>query len=153
MIDTVIDLIFKGDFSAINHEFLKEFMTNSEDSHFNTPEVNITSSYNDVMEVFKANSYADFVITNSSINLNENILKHVFINVTLDSGYTELLLFFDIKDLSQIDNKKKLDLLREWAMNFQNRYGFKYFVCQMDNGDEKEFYFDTKGLGPLYSVA
>lgn len=131
--------------------FLDEILADCKEGRFNSPEAFVSSNYNEILKVFEKNSYVDFVVTTDKLNINGQIVKNVFINLGLDSDELELLFFFDTKDLKDLNFKEGIDFLRIWARNFQDKYGFEYVLCQIDNGSEQEYYFDNNGLGPLYS--
>jgi len=152
MIVIVLDIIFKGKFSTTNFNFLKELLVKANEVRFNSPETLVVDTYETVVEVFHSNSYADLVITTDSLVINEVNVPHVFINLTRDGNEVELLFYFDLKDLGIDSYKNKFDTLKNWTLAFNATYGFDYFVCQMDNGNEEEYYFDSNGPGPLYNV-
>ncbi|SMP29221.1 hypothetical protein SAMN06264346_11188 [Chryseobacterium profundimaris] len=43
-----------------------------------------------------------------------------------------------------------LDYVKIWTKEFQKNYNFEYYICQMDNANEEEYYFDSNGTGQLY---
>lgn len=46
--------------------------------------------------------------------------------------------------------KMNIDYLKNWTKEFQRRYSFEYFICQIDNAAKDEYYFDSNGIAKLY---
>ncbi len=60
------------------------------------------------------------------------------------------MFFFDLEDLNEATQKMNIDYLKEWAEEIQKEYNFNYFICQIDNANKEEYYFDSNGIGKLY---
>lgn len=74
----------------------------------------------------------------------------MFVNIGRNDDDFDLLFYFDIKDLDGNNYKLKVDHLNTWANNFCDRHNLNYFIGQMDNANDEEYYFDSNGIGPLY---
>lgn len=84
--------------------------------------------------------------------MNNKLVRYVFIDITLNEGALNLLLFFDLIDFMEGEYKAALNTLKIWCEEEMIKlYGFANFACRMDNGNADEYYFDRKGLGPLYN--
>jgi hypothetical protein len=148
----LIDLIFRGKQSKVDLTFLVELLANRKEARFDSPENVQFEDCNDVKNIISSVDYVDFVITTDNCNIDKQVVKDVFINLGLLDGEFELLFFFDLNDLNRsVAEKLNADYLRVWSEKFKNNYSFESFVCQMDNGNEKEYYFDSNGLSPLYT--
>ena len=148
--NTLTEIIFRGSALCVDLSFLKILMSGCIVSRFDVPEVDNVIEYKAALEVISSNEYIDFVVTANKISIGERSLQNVFANLGLNEGHYELLLFFDLKDLDYRSYKASIDSLKEWTDKFQKDYNFEYAVCQLDNGSENEYYFDSNGLGPLY---
>jgi hypothetical protein len=147
----LIEIIFRGKSLITDFSFLIRFLKSCGEVRFNFPEVTISTNYEDIIKIFKSNSYVDFVITINELDILGRIVPNVFINLGLDDGKVELLFFLDLKDLSKTGHREGIDLLKDWAYEFKTKYRFDTVVCQMDSGNSREYYFDENGFGPLYN--
>ena len=118
MIVIVLDIIFKGKFSATTFNFLEKLLVKSDEVRFNSPENLTACTYEKIAEVFHSNSYVDLTITSNHLVIQETNVPHVFINLTRDEDELELLFYFDLKDLGIGTYKNKFDTLRNWAEAF-----------------------------------
>ena len=145
-----IDLIFKGEASLINYSFLKDLLENCKEFNFHFPE-NVTSTdYKDVINIFSTEEYVDLIINTDKLKILKCEVPNVFINLGLNEGVLELLFFFDLADLNIGGYKNTLEFLKSWAIEFRDKHGFENILCQTDNGDSEEYYFDDDEFGPLY---
>jgi hypothetical protein len=147
----LIEIIFKGIFLSTHPGFLSKLLIGSKELRFNSPEV--SSNYNsyEVINIFQTNDYVDLVIITDKLEVNAKSIKNVFINICRNDTELKVLLYFDLNDVAIGTDKDNIDYLKSWTNEFMNKYNFEYFICQMDNANEDEYYFDTIGLGPLYS--
>ena len=146
----LLEIIFKGVFSVLNLSFLSQFIINGKDLRFNYPENYHSKNFEEIVKKIEDNEYVDFVITTDEFYIDERIIPKVFINITKDKDNVEILLYFDLQDFNKKDTKKGIDELINWTNSFKINYNFNYYVCQIDNADEMEYYFDSNGIGPLY---
>lgn len=146
----LLEIIFKGFFSILNLGFLPTLLANSKDVRFNVPENSSLNNFEEILKIFQDNEYADLAISTDEFHIGEKVIPRVFINLTKDSDYFEMLVFFDFHHFIKNDMINSADEIMSWANSFQKRYKFDYYVCQIDNADEEEYYFDSNGLGPLY---
>lgn len=146
----LIEMIFKGVLPTLNLNFLKNLLLDAKEIRFNDPEVSGKDCFEDVLDVFHSNDYVDFVVTTDKLDINGEIVPKVFINLGLDGEKMELLFYFNLQDLNKNSLAESLDYLKNWADNFKSYYEFDQFICQMDNANEDEYYFDDQGRGPLY---
>ena len=147
---TITELIFSSSFSVVNIDFLFSLISDANEIRFNEPEFSSPFTAQDVLKNIYSNEYIDLVIITDKLEINGKIVKNVFINVGRNSDDFELLFYFDIKDLEGTNYKSKIEDLKNWADYFQNRYNFHYYIAQMDNAGDNEYYFDSNGWGPLY---
>jgi hypothetical protein len=150
MVINLMDIIFRGEYATLNLNFLKELLLKAKEVRFSYPEISTPDTYDGFMEVFHSNSYADLAIITDHLEINNVIVPHVFINLTRDENEFELLFYFDIRDYGNGTHREKLDELEKWARSYSADYGFNYFVCQINNANLEEYYFDSEGHGPLY---
>lgn len=47
--------------------------------------------------------------------------------------------------------KMNIECLKKWAEKTQTKYNFQSFICQIDNAQRGEYYFDNNGIGKLYN--
>ncbi len=146
----LLEIIFKGLFSILNLGFLPKLLVNAKDVRFNHPEISNPENHAEISKIFKNNEYVDFVIISDEFCLDGKITPKVFINLTKDKDNFEMLIYFDLHDFNKKDEKNGIDDLINWADSFKRDYSFNYYVCQIDNANEKEYYFNSNGLGPLY---
>lgn len=146
----MVEIVFKGIFSALNFSFLRKLLTDAHEVYFNSPARNFVITFSSVIETMNFENYVDFVINTDCLHINEKVVSKVFINLGRKDEDVELLFFFDLKDINEPTQKMDIDYLKSWVEEFQKQYDFEYFICQMDNADEKEYYFNSNGLGPLY---
>ncbi|KMQ59943.1 hypothetical protein ACM46_16930 [Chryseobacterium angstadtii] len=146
-----IEIIFKGLFSVSNFNLLKKLLLNAKEVRFNDPEINSVNGFDEVIKIINSNTYFDLVINTDHLEIKEKIVPRVFINLGRNNDEIEMLFFFDLKDLNESNFKISIDYLRDWAEEFQKKYSFKYFICQPDNADQYEYYFDINGQGSLYN--
>ncbi|MEG1199912.1 MAG: hypothetical protein RSD53_11005, partial [Algoriella sp.] len=118
--------------------------------YFTSPEVNSLITFNNVKRIINSNNYVDFVINTDCLQIKNKIVPKVFINVGRNNEEIEILLFFDSKDLKESSQKMNINIIKNWTNEFQKLYNFEYYICQMDNADEEEYYFDINGNGRLY---
>ncbi len=90
------------------------------------------------------------VINTNRLEVFSELVPRVFINFGCDDGNVELLLFFDVYDLTKLTEKEGIDYINQWMMKFKDDYGFDYFICQMDGAGDGQYYFDNRGKGKLY---
>jgi len=147
----LIEVIFKGLFSALNFNFLEKILLNAKEVRFNDPEINFIKDFKETINVINSNSYLDLVINTDFLDIKGKIIPRVFINLGRNNEDVEILFFFDLKDIKESNFKMNIDYLKSWTEEFQKEYNFEYFICQPDNADQHEYYFDTDGQGKLYS--
>ncbi|SHN16880.1 hypothetical protein [Mucilaginibacter sp. OK098] len=149
---TAIDIIFDGKSSIVDlHSLLEALLVKFRDVYFNEPEDVEFTTHEDIINVFKSEVHIDFVVSLNELNMFGIAIPDVFANLGVYNGEIELLLFFDFKDLDFSDYKASIDHLRIWTTEFQNKFKFEYVRCQIDNGNEDEYYFDSHGIGPCYN--
>lgn len=149
----LIEVICKGLFSALNFNFLEKILLHAKEIHFNDPELNSIKDFDEVISIINSNPYFDLVINTDFLDIKGKIVPRVFINLGRDNDEVEILFFFDVKDLEESNFKMSIDYLKDWIEEFQRKYNFNYFICQPDNADQYEYYFDTNGQGKLYSIS
>lgn len=147
----LIEIILKGLFSDIDLSFLSKIISNSKEARFNSPESYLNKTFEEISEIIHSNEYVDFVITTDVFNISEKVISNVFVNLTKDGDSIELLIYFDLLDLNNINEMDGINTLMDWTDKFKRKYNFNYYVCQLDNADEHEYYFDSNGVGPLLS--
>lgn len=150
--NSLIEIIFRGVLSPVNLDFLKELVMRAKELYFNSPEISSVKTFDEVVEIINSNAYIDLVINTDELSIYEKNVPKVFINLGRSNDDIEILFFFDLKDLHEPTIKESIDLLKKWAMEFTNEYKFNYFICQTDNADKEEYYFDSHGTGKLYDV-
>lgn len=148
---TLIELIFKGQVVKVDFSFLERYFGNSTNIVLNFPEKEI-SSYEEVVGLLKADNYVNIVINDTILEVYSKIVKNVFVDITVDSGFIDLLYFFDYKDVGIIAFQDVMNILRKWSMEHRDYYNFEYIICQSDNGGADEYYFDNEKFGPLFFV-
>lgn len=146
----LIELVFKGVISDLNFDFLKFLLKNARAVRFNFPETEFWNDFEEMVSVFTSNLYVDLVIDTDCLVIKDRVIPKVFINVGRNDHEIEILLFLDAMDLKEPTPSMNIDLLKSWMEEFQKTYHFKYFICQMDNADENEYYFNSYGEGKLY---
>lgn len=138
---TLIDLIFKGKFSKIDLEFIKEFSLKNREMYFIYPEKILMKNIDEIFGKFKADTYVDFSMSLYYISFNEAKVPDIFVNIGRDDDEFELALFFDLKDLNK-DFSEGLDYLHNWSIFFKNKFNFDSYFCQADGENyENEYYF------------
>jgi len=149
----LVDIIFNGYLSLLNLKFLKDFVLYSKKVRVHYPEDSVAESFEEIGAILNSNGYADLTIETDFLDINGISVEKVFIGFTKNDESFELLFFFDILDLKQVNIKEAFGELMYWTDLFKNKYSFNHYVCQMDNGNKNEYYFDINGLGPLYKEA
>ena len=134
----------------IDFSFFENILYSMREVRFNYPEHKNSLNYHELDNILKSNEYVDFIITTDFLSLDDINIENVFINLEKDDKEVELLLFFDIYDIRHETSIDNLLILNKWAKKFQSKYNFEFTICQMDNGNKNEYYFDSNGLGPLY---
>lgn len=147
----LIEIIGKGVFTTLNFNFLRKMLLHAKEARFNDPEINSIKDFDEMINIINSNSYCDFVISTDFLDIRGKIIPRVFINLVRNNDEVEILFFFDLKDLKESNFKMSLDYLKDWIEEFQIKYNFNYLICQPDNADQHEYYFDTNGPGKLYS--
>ncbi|SFN28184.1 hypothetical protein SAMN05421594_2032 [Chryseobacterium oleae] len=148
----LIEIICKGLFSVLNFNFLEKLLLNSKEARFIDPEINSIKDFDEMINIINSNSYCDFVISTDFLDIKGKIIPRVFINLGRNNDEVEILFFFDLKDLKESNFKMSIDYLKDWVEEFQKKYNFNYFICQPDNADLNEYYFDIHGKGKLYNT-
>lgn len=155
MLYSQVDIIFKGKHSGVNFDFLNDLLHGSKEVSLNYSDIySVLSSadIHEILDVFRSNNYVDLIISTQCLVIKGIDIPGIFIDLTRNEDELELLFFFDVKDFVIGTYKKRVDELEKWARHFAADYGFDYFVCQMDNGNEEEYYFDSNGIGPFYKM-
>ncbi len=149
---TLTEIIFTGRLTDISlSTLIEDLLIDGNDINFISPEVQISNTKNEIINVLETFDYIDLTIAYNYFNgLGINIPR-LFCNMGIENGKLEILLFFDLKDLEGTTYKTIIDKLRDWCIKFKEHYNFSYMRCQLDNGDKEEFYFDCNGLGPEYN--
>lgn len=147
----LIEVIFRGLFSALNFNFVEKILLDAKEVRFNEPEINFIKDFEETINVINSNSYLDLVINTDFLDIKGKIIPRVFINLGRNNEDVEILFFFDLKDIKESNFKMNIDYLKSWTEEFQKEYNFEYFICQPDNAGQYEYYFDTDGQGKLYS--
>lgn len=129
---------------------MKDLLIDFKTLQFDYPEDFEFENFEEIIDTLSTNSYVSFAITTDFLNINGRVVKHVFIDFTKNEDDLELLFYFDLEDLNHENMRNGFDELMNWTSTFRSQYNFNHYVCQMDNGDENEYYFDINGLGPLY---
>lgn len=146
----LIEVIFRGIFSIVDFSFVKKLLIDAREVYFTSPEVNLPVTFSSTMSIINSKKYVDLVIITDCLQIKDKIVPKVFINIGRTNEEIELLLFFDSKDLKETNEKMNIDYVRIWTKEFQKNYHFEYYICQMGNADEEEYYFDSNGTGQLY---
>lgn len=146
----LIELIFKGTFANVNLIFLKKLVAEAKEIYFNSPEISSIKTFEKVIETLISNTYVDLVITTDNLHINKETVSNVFINLERNDEKIEVLFYFDLNDLNKSISTESIDYLMNWMLEMQHEHNFQYFICQMDNADKNEYYFDSNGIGELY---
>lgn len=146
----LIEVIFRGLFSIVDFSFVKKLLIDAREVYFTSPEVNSTITFSTAIRIINSKNYVDLVINTDCLRIKNKIVPKVFINIGRNNEEIEILLFFDSKDLKEPNEKMNIDFIKNWTEEFQKQYDFEYYICQMDNADEREYYFDSIGTGQLY---
>lgn len=147
----VIDLIFTGLLAEVNINFISFLMDGKNDSYFLEPEDTKGENFEEVVSVFESHHCCHFTIHNSQLKMNNKLVRYVFIDITLNESALSLLLYFDLVDFMEGEYKAALNTLKIWCEEEVIKvFRFSNFECRMGDGNEDEYYFDRKGLGPLY---
>ena len=146
----LVEIIFRGSFSDTNWDFIRGFLSKSKRVYFNIPEIDLSISFDVVIDSMKSNYYFDLVINTDFLEIKEKVIPQVFINITRNHNEVNILLFFDVNSLDEASSQTNLDYLRDWAIQFEKEFRFEYFICQIDNAGDGEYFFDSKGIGKLY---
>ncbi len=149
--DSLVDVIFKGELSSVNLSFLKDIIAKAKKVYFISPEI-VFGSFEEAVRIINSNSYIDFVINTDELIVREKKISKVFINFGRDGYYVDVLFFFDLADLGEPTMRENIEFLKKWALGFKDDFKFDYFICQMDNADKEEYYFDSWGYGKLYDT-
>lgn len=147
----LLDFIFSGEFGLIDLSFIIFLLNDYREIRFDYPEISTDFKFENIIKVLNSNDYVDLAISIDGLFMEDINIKDVFVNLGLNNSKIELLLFFDITDveLESISTKERLFFLKTWAVKFNEKYNFNYFVCKMDNGNENEYFFDSHGIGSL----
>ncbi|MCX2481991.1 hypothetical protein [Pedobacter sp. MR2016-24] len=132
---------------------MKDFLFDFKKVQVHYPEDSVPESFEEIGVILNDNVYVDLTIATDFLNINEILVEKVFIGFTKNYENFELLFFFDIRDLKHLNIKEAFGELIYWTDFFTTKYSFNHYVCQMDNGNKNEYYFDINGLGPLYKEA
>jgi hypothetical protein len=146
----LIDLIFTGKVELVNFGFLHQFIGDFDEAYGMTPEIPSIATIEEVILLLKSRPYAHITTRTDHLILDDKKIKHVYVGLTADNGSMELLLFFNLNDVGSTSPKSAVDFLRAWAKKSCETYNFDYVVCQMDEGNENERYFDSNGA--LYAT-
>lgn len=138
--NTLVDLIFKGQFEAIDFGFINSLIPLASEKRFMYPENTVVKSSEDIIQIFKANSYFDFVLSANYVDLLKKRIPNIFINIGRDSSNVDILFFFDLKDLGT-DYKSELSFLHKWSSTFKKKYHFDSFICRMDGEEDGDNYY------------
>ncbi|MDP9957133.1 hypothetical protein J2X97_002799 [Epilithonimonas hungarica] len=147
----LIEVIYRGLFSIVDFSFVKKILVDAREVYFTSPDVNSPIIFNSVVSIINSNDYVDLVINTDCLKIKNKIVPKVFINIGRNNEEIEVLLFFDSKDLKESNEKMNIDYIRNWTIEFHRQYNFEYYICQIDNADEGEYYFDSNGTGYLYN--
>lgn len=150
--NSLVEIIFRGILPSVKFDFLKSHFLKAKKLYFNSPEISSVNTFNDVIEIINSNTYIDLVINTDELRIHQKKVPRVFMNFGRNNDEVELILFFDLKDLSEPTIKESIDLLQNWVSDFKNEYQFNYFICQADNAAKDEYYFDIYGKGKLYDI-
>lgn len=146
----LIDIIFKGKKTKVDLSFIEKIIKDSFEIRFNSPEIYNVEKYSEIISIFNSNNYIDLNFNNPTLNIDDFSINNVFIDITIEENNIELLLFFDLCEIGFVNNKINIDFVKNWCSSFIKKYLFELVLCQMDNGDEKEYYFINDEYGPLY---
>lgn len=146
----LIELIYKGLLHKLNFTFLRNILMDAREVRFNFPELNFAMNIDEVIKTINSNSYVDLIINMDFLEIKEKIVPNVFINLSRNNDEIEVLFFLDLVDLKEATPKSNIDYLKNWAIEFTKKYNIEYFVCQIDNAEKDEYYFDSNGIGKLY---
>jgi len=147
---TLIEVIFKGSFSKLDFSFLEKLIDEARELYFVSPEIPSVKSFDEVLIALNSNTYVDLVINTDHLIISEKTIPRVFMNLGRDDEDIEVLFYFDLNDLNEGSQKNNIDHLKKWVMNTESQFNFQYSICQADNANEDEYYFDSNGMGRLY---
>jgi hypothetical protein len=145
MMITTVDILLNGSKQEIENNFLEEFLEKASQLTFNDPPILANDNLDYILQIIKENEYIDLVII-SDLTFGEETVKNIFINIGVDNDGVEVLLFFDLLELKK-DPRTALHIIKSWCASFADTYNCHSYVCQIDNGDEDEYYFNEKGWG------
>lgn len=146
----LVETIFKGNSRKINFLFLHDLLIGAHQVYFNFPVSVKDVTPPNILATVNGNTYVDLVINTNNLLVNGKFVRKVFINLGKQDDLIDILFFFNVDDLGLDDSKANLKLLKLWAEKFAIMFGFEYFICQFDNAEKNEYYFDANGYGPLY---
>ena len=147
--ETLIDLIFAGKIDKVDLSFLSTEINLCRERHFNTPEEEIELNFRNVEKTLRSETYVDFSLATDKFHLDDLTIPRVFLNIIRNGEEVELLLYFDAKDVGPSSFSKNLRKVREFAVRFTKDSQFETFFCRPESGEDNEYYFDSKGDGPL----
>ncbi len=105
---TLIDLIFKGDLSQINFNFLDTVISQSEYVNFIFPENISATTFDDIIKVFKHSHYADLTISIRCLTLNNLNIRNVFTVNSIHYDGMRKLETFNIFNVPNLINASKV---------------------------------------------
>lgn len=145
---TGTEIIFKGSFIKIKPDFYDFLVEGSSNILIMSPEIdnNNIISIHSLLEKYL---YVDLVIYKDVQFINYSI-KNVFVNIGLNEGIIKTLFFFDLREFNDDNYKNIFQNLAVWCKNFSYTYNFEEFICQIDNANGDEYYFNKDDYGPLY---
>lgn len=147
----LVDLIVRGNFFSINLSFIDTLIESCSAMYFVYPEFGEDIFPSEPISIIKGHDYVDFVINTSFLHIGPNPVPNVFINVGRDNDSFEILFFFDVNDIYGISEMDRFEKVRKWVEEFKQKYNFTYFTCQIDGEGDDDYFFNSNGIGPLYS--
>jgi len=148
---TAIDLIVLGSRSEVDLAFLQELLRDSTNARFVFPEGRAVNG-GTIATTLITESYVDLVLTRETLATEGCRFDRVFVNVGVDNGRIEVLLFMDLKDSDQKNLRMAIESLRSWAVRFMRQYRFESLSCRIDDGGPDEEFFNETGVGPMYAL-
>lgn len=95
---------------------------------------------------FLVEGSSNILIMSPEIDNNNIISIHSLLEKYL---YVDLVIYKDVQFINY-SIKNIFQNLAVWCKNFSYTYNFEEFICQIDNANGDEYYFNKDDYGPLY---
>lgn len=149
LLTTGTEIIFRDELKNVQKTFFEYLIKDSFQFSLLEPKSLSDLGSIDMIDILYHSEYVDLIF-NKKLRFVDYEIPDVFVNIGIDNRLLDVLFYFDLRDFDSHNYKNIVDSLFIWSKQISQEYNIKEFVCQIDNANPDEFYFNQDQFGIIY---